>query len=364
MCIREPLLCRKSFLHLAVCQHGNCSTYEIFRMEQGNFFGRCRDFLGMVLPGTSIYRMHCSSNRPAYFIQRCNRAACIPRMQFKGLGVPQQAFCNAKVFLYRRKHCLQMQTLYIRLPCLRALWNLSTRLPNLKIILQSRPSIFKFHLMWAVIFCSGSFRVCNRSKQGELVPTHDFWIWFYKSDFKNDCWASPKPDIQHKIAPTAYLSRRWTSKFLQKKFVLWKFALIHSILHQTGTITSGFEGKKRKYHFLKIWVLLWYALSRAVHKNRTSQVRFSPSKPDLIRPKNACMIVICFLQLLIGPWKPHDRLHGIPGEETLWGRAGKRRWKGAGNPCRENGTQNLKSRWYAKPEPAVPILPWNSLHIF
>ena len=23
-------------------------------------------------------------------------------------------------------------------------------------------------------FCSGSFRVCNRSKQGELVPTHDF----------------------------------------------------------------------------------------------------------------------------------------------------------------------------------------------
>ena len=29
---------------------------------------------------------------------------------------------------------------------------------------------------------------------------------FFK--FKNTCWASPKPDIQHKIAPTAYLSRR------------------------------------------------------------------------------------------------------------------------------------------------------------
>ena len=25
-------------------------------------------------------------------------------------------------------------------------------------------------------------------------------------------------------------------------------------------------------------------------------------------------------------------------------RAGKRRWKGAGTPCRENGTQNLKLR--------------------
>lgn len=31
---------------------------------------------------------------------------------------------------------------------------------------------------------------------------------FYKSDFKNTCWASPKPNIQHKIVPTAYLSSR------------------------------------------------------------------------------------------------------------------------------------------------------------
>ena len=115
--------------------------------------------------------------------------------------------------------------------------------------------------------------------------------------------------------PTAYLNRRWISKFLVEKIVSEKSSLIHSILRKTGTITSGFKGKKRKYHLLKIWVLLWYALSRAVHKNRTSQVRFSPSKPDLIRPKNACMIVICFLQLLIEPWKPNDRLHGIPGHD-------------------------------------------------
>ena len=100
-----------------------------------------------------------------------------------------------------------------------------------------------------------------------------------------------------------------------RKFVLEKSSLMHLISQKSGTITSGFKGKKRKYHLLKIRVLLWYALSRAVHKNRTSQVRFSPSKPDLIRPKNACMIVICFLQLLIEPWKPHDRLHGIPGDD-------------------------------------------------
>ena len=115
--------------------------------------------------------------------------------------------------------------------------------------------------------------------------------------------------------PTAYLNRRWISKFLVEKIVSEKSSLIHSISHKTGTITFGFEGKKRKYHFLKNRAILWYALSRAVHKNRTSQVRFSPSKPDLIRPKNACMFVICFLQLLIGPWKPHDRLHRIPGDD-------------------------------------------------
>lgn len=96
--------------------------------------------------------------------------------------------------------------------------------------------------------------------------------------------------------PTAYLNRRWISKFLVEKFVLWKSALIHSILHQTGTITSGFEGKKRKYHFLKNRAILWYALSRAVHKNRTSQVRFSPSKPDLSGPKKFFESVISYQQ--------------------------------------------------------------------
>ena len=137
--------------------------------------------------------------------------SCIATLLFSdAIAQPASARCSSRVWvlpnkrfatqnkqMYIRLHCLQMQTLYIRLPCLRALWSLSTRLPNLKIILQSGPSVFKFNLKRAVIFLHKNFRVCNRSKQGELVPTHDFWIWFYKSDFKNDCWASPKPDIQH-----------------------------------------------------------------------------------------------------------------------------------------------------------------------
>ena len=35
-----------------------------------------------------------------------------------------------------------------------------------------------------------------------------FEVGFYKSDFKNDCWASPKPDIQHKNALVPHLNGR------------------------------------------------------------------------------------------------------------------------------------------------------------
>ena len=74
--------------------------------------------------------------------------------------------------------------------------------------------------------------------------------------------------------PTAYLNRRWISKFLVEKIVSKKSSLIHSILHKTGTITSGFEGKKRKYHLLKNRAILWYALSRAFSKKRKHSFRF------------------------------------------------------------------------------------------
>ena len=164
-------------------------------------------------------------------------------------------------------------------------------------------------------FLQKVFEFATAASRASWYQLAIFWIWFYKSDFKNTCWASPKPDVQHKNALVSHLNDRWISKFLGKKFVFVKSSLIHLISHKTGTITSGFEGKKRKYHLLKIWVLLWYALSRAVHKNRTSQVRFSPSKPDLICPKNTCLIVICFLQAFIEPWEPNDRLHGIPGHD-------------------------------------------------
>ena len=177
-------------------------------------------------------------------------------MQFKGLGIPN------KYFARQNGRCI-----YVCIACYNGVGSQDASKTWKSFCKSNRPFSSS---TWSgrLFFCSGSFCVCNRSKQCELVPPRSFWIWFYKSDFKNTCWASPKPDIQHKIAPTVHPRWHWISKFSQEKFVSEKSALIHSILHQTGTITSGFEGKKRKYHFLKIWTLLWYALSRAFSKKR------------------------------------------------------------------------------------------------
>ena len=164
-------------------------------------------------------------------------------------------------------------------------------------------------------FSAQKFSHLQPPQAGRVGTNLQFLNPILQIQLQNTCWASPKPDVQHKNALVSHLNDRWISKFLGEKFVLWKSSLINLISHKTGTIASGFEGKKRKYHLLKIWVLLWYALSRAVHMNRTSQVRFSPSKPDLIRPKNTYLIVICFLQAFIEPWDPNDRLHGIPGHD-------------------------------------------------
>ena len=279
-------------------------------------------------------------------------------MQFKGLGFPNKYFATQK------------KQMYIRLHCLRVLWSLSTCLPNLKIILQSGPSVFKFNLKRTVIFLHKNFRVCSRRKQGEPVPPRKFWTWFFTNPASKHLlgFAQIRCSAKKLRWPCILADAEWAN-FLGEKFVLWKSALIHSILHQTGTITSGFESKKRKYHFLKIWVLLWYALSRTFSKKRKHSFRFFLEfllKYTENRKE-------CFLNISASLWyafyKPSSNLEnrmtvcmGYPAM-TPQGRAGKRRWKGVGSPCRENGTQNLKSRWYEKPEPVVPILPWNSFHI-
>ena len=115
----------------------------------------------------------------------------------QGFGCSQQVFCNANgVCIDRHIACRCRRCIYVCPACGRYKASQCAFQIWKSFCDQDRP-FSSFTWCGRLFFCSGSFRVCNRSKQGELVPTHDFWIWFYKSDFKNDCWASPKPDIQH-----------------------------------------------------------------------------------------------------------------------------------------------------------------------
>ena len=126
----------------------------------------------------------------------------------QGFGCSPTSVLQRKWCLYRQTHCLQMQTLYIRLPCLQQLWNLSMCFPNLKIILQLRPSLFKFNLKRTVIFLHKNFRIFNRRKQGELVPTCNFWIGFYKSSFKTLVGLRPNPIFSTKLRWLCILSSK------------------------------------------------------------------------------------------------------------------------------------------------------------
>ena len=143
-------------------------------------------------------------------------------------------------------------------------------LPKFENHFAIEPVRFQVQLEADGYFSAQKFSSLQPQQAGRAGTTLQFLNSILQIQLQNTCWASPKPDVQHKNALVSHLNDRWISKFLGEKFVLWKSSLINSISHKTGTIASGFEGKKRKYHLLKIWVLLWYALSRAVHKNRTS----------------------------------------------------------------------------------------------
>ena len=159
-------------------------------------------------------------------------------MQFKGLGVPNQYFAE------------QNEQMYIRLHCLLVLWNLSTCFPNLKIILQIRPSVFKFNLKRTVIFCKKNFSHLQPPQAGRVGTNSQFFeSVFYKSDFKNTCWASPKPNIQHKIVLAVRPRWDWISKFSWRKNYFRKIDIDSFNIASNRSYTSGFEGKKRKHPF-------------------------------------------------------------------------------------------------------------------
>ena len=91
------------------------------------------------------------------------------------LKQPTSFRCSSRVWVLPNKRFATQisRCIYVCIACRRYKTS-QHAFQNLKIILQSRPSVFKFNLKRAVIFLHKNFRICNRSKQGELVPTHDF----------------------------------------------------------------------------------------------------------------------------------------------------------------------------------------------
>ena len=86
----------------------------------------------------------------------------------QGFGIFQQVFCNAKmVFVYTKT---------LLAGAMKPL-NALSKFENHFVI---RTVCFQVQLEADGYFFSGSFRVCNRSKQGKLVPTRNF-----ESDFSN-----------------------------------------------------------------------------------------------------------------------------------------------------------------------------------
>ena len=163
---------------------------------------------------------------------------------------------------------------------------------NLKIILQSRPSVFKFNLKRAVIFCSGGFCVCIRSKQGELVPTRKFWTWFFTN-----------PASKHLLgfAQTRYSAQNCTG---------YTFPLIPN---------KQIFLKKNLFYENRRWFIQYCIkpeLSLSVFPWDSPKIHW---KSEGMLPKNFFLVMVCFLQTFIEPWEPNNRLHEIPGDDPQVG---------------------------------------------
>ena len=156
-------------------------------------------------------------------------------MQFKGLGFPNKHFAGQNRRLYRQTHCL--------LP----LWSLSECFQNLKIVLQDRPSVFEFNLKRTVIFLRKNFRVCKPQQAVWVVPTHNFWIRFFKFRFKNTCWASPKPNVQHKNCAGCASSRMLNNRISKHKNCSSKSLDISNDIARNRNYWFRFYGKNRNY---------------------------------------------------------------------------------------------------------------------
>ena len=152
----------------------------------------------------------------------------------KGVGIFQQVFCNAKR--------ADVYTSALLADAMKPL-NVLSKFENHFAIRTVR---FQVQLEADGYFSAQKFSSLQPPQAGRVGTNLQFSNPILQIQLQNTCWASPKPDVQHKNTLVPHLNGRWISKFLGEKFVSEKSALIHPISHQTWPITSGFEGKKRK----------------------------------------------------------------------------------------------------------------------
>ena len=110
-------------------------------------------------------------------------------MQFKGLGVPNKYFCNAKE--------ADVYTSALLAGAMNPL-NVLSKFENHFAIRTVR---FQVQLEADGYFSAQKFSNLQPQQAGRAGTTSQVLnLIFYKSDFKSTCWTSPKPDIPHKIA--------------------------------------------------------------------------------------------------------------------------------------------------------------------
>ena len=146
-------------------------------------------------------------------------------------------------------------------------------LPKFENHFANQTASFQVHLEAGGYFLLRKFSSLQSQQAGQAGTTSQvLTLIFYKSSFKTLVGLRPNPIFRTKLRWPCILADAEWANFLGEKFVLWKSALIHPISHQTGTITSGFEGKKRKYHFLKIRITLWYAKQPKCPKDKEDAI--------------------------------------------------------------------------------------------
>ena len=150
-------------------------------------------------------------------------------MQFKGLGVPN------KYFATQNGRCI-----YVCIAC--GCYETSQRSSKIWKSFCNRDRPFSSST-WSgrLFFCTKIFEFATAASRASWCQLTSFESDFSNPTSKTIVGLRQNPIFSTQTVPTAYLNRRWISKFLVEKIVFEKSSLIHSILRKTGTITSGFS---------------------------------------------------------------------------------------------------------------------------